>query len=239
MPGHHRVRFADGPSTPSSTYSDSSFASSPGPYTPPALYAAPLPGKYYGASPSYYPVPLPQVDFHPVLVHTIGGIALSWDVTQPVESATIQTPSAQYPVTARVAAEPATTPPVSTITVVCEHLPWTITVVPRPDARWAAPYVTAGDVLHTLYRALRLAVTVAELNTVDAAHQQRIHDAYGVRWPRAARPDAREAERAKGIKRVDFLGDARVFRGLSLVPEGIPAKGLPPGAVWRLHVARP
>ena len=66
----------------------------------------------------------------------------------------------------------------------------------------------------------------------------RVRDAYVRRYRRA--PDARhrESEKAKGIKRVDFLRDYRAFLGLAPVPAGLPAKGLAPGVVWALQVAR-
>ncbi|KAI0330729.1 hypothetical protein GY45DRAFT_1323283 [Cubamyces sp. BRFM 1775] len=243
MPGHH-VRFVDVLSTPSSTYSDVTLASSPGPCTPPAVIPSPLYAKgQLSPQHNYASSPLAggHVQVHSVLAHSIGrGAPLYWDLSQPVSAAQVRTTSALSTLTEQLVMEPATSPKVASITIICERLPWAITVTPRQDASWAAPYVTIGDVLFTLYRTLRLPVTSAELNAHnDPAFHERIRDAYVTRYQRIAHPGERESEKAKGVKRVDFLFDARMFKGLSLVPEGMPGKGLAPGVVWRLHVARP
>ncbi|KAL1948706.1 hypothetical protein VTO73DRAFT_10512 [Trametes versicolor] len=244
MPGHHRVRFADIPSTPSSTFSEATLASSPGPSTPPSLLSTPLPPKHHGtSSPCYYPaspLPGPTVHIHPVLACAPGiGAPLTWDLTQPVESVRVLTSTALRAVSETLVKESATTPKVASITIISEHLPWSITVTPKQDAQWSAPYVTVGDVLYKLYRTLRLGVTAAELGTCELGHQQRVHNNCFARCAYLPTLELRQEERAKGVKRVDFLCEARMFRGLSLVPEGNPAKGLAPGTVWRLHVARP
>ncbi|KAI0765915.1 hypothetical protein BD413DRAFT_606075 [Trametes elegans] len=251
MPGHHHhVRFADIPSTPSSTFSDATLHSSPGPATPPIMSPSPLPAKHLqlassapSPSPLFAPSPLPagKVAVHPVFAHAPGyGAPLSWHLVQPVESARVQTPQAMRPITVQLAAEPATTPKLASITIVCERLPWSITVTPVGDAPWAAPYVTVGDVLHTIYRTLRRGVTPFELGMQpDPAFHQRVNAAYAARWARVADPLAREQEKLKAIKRVDFLLDACMFKGLSVVPGGAPAQGLGPGVVWKLHVSRP
>ncbi|EIW61920.1 uncharacterized protein TRAVEDRAFT_35348 [Trametes versicolor FP-101664 SS1] len=240
MPGHHRVRFAGIPTTPSS---NASLASSPGPPTPPSLLYAPLQANCYNTpSPYYYPVPLPAapVQIHPVFACTLGtGGPLSWDLTQDVNTVLVRTPTGLRTVSDHLAMEPATTPRVASIIIVSEHLPWQITVNPNPDAAWAAPYVTVGDVLYALYRALRMGVTAAELHLCDLNHRERVHATYHARYSQVARADERATEKNKGIKRVDFLCGARKFVGLSLVPDGNPAKGLAPGLVWRLHVVRP
>ena len=36
------------------------------------------------------------------------------------------------------------------LAIICEYLPWTLTITPTPHAQWQAPYVTVGDVLHAL-----------------------------------------------------------------------------------------
>ncbi|KAH9848758.1 hypothetical protein C2E23DRAFT_842446 [Lenzites betulinus] len=244
MPGHHRVHFADVPSTPSSTFSDATLASSPGPATPQSLLSTPLPSKHYNTpSPSYYatlPLPGAPVQVHPVLACTPGfGAPLTWDLAELVESVLVRTSTALRPLSEHLVAEAATVPKLASITIVCDRLPWSITVAPKQDAPWAAPYVTVGDVLFTLYRTLRLGVTAAELATVDPASHQRVHAAYVKRCERVQHRDQRAAEMNKGAKRVDFLCDARMFKGLSAVPEGNPAKGLAPGVVWRLHTSRP
>ena len=50
---------------------------------------------------------------------------------------------------------------------------------------------------------------------------------------------ARAAERARGVRRVDFLMHATRFAGLSVVAGGAPIAGKALGDVWAVHVAYP
>ena len=241
MPGKH-VHFVDVPSTPSSTFSASTLSStSSGPATPPTVWYSPLPStKSTWGSPYSVAGSLPGVQIHPALARTIGqGTPLNWDLSEPAESARPQLSYLPSRITDALVAEPATQPPLPSLAIICDLLPWTITITPTPHASWSAPYVTLGDVLHALYRALRLAATEPELAFLEHAQRDRVRDAYVRRYRRVEHARERETEKAKGIKRVDFLRDHRAFLGLSCVPGGLPAKGLAPGAVWALHVARP
>ena len=58
-------------------------------------------------------------------------------------------------------------PALASLSIVCDYLPWSVTVVPNPRAIWAAPYVTVGDILHSLFRTLRLGVTEIELDALE------------------------------------------------------------------------
>ncbi|KAI0667196.1 hypothetical protein C8Q78DRAFT_994248 [Trametes maxima] len=246
MQGQRHVHFAGILSTPSSTYSEATLASSPGPFTPPPIMPSPLPTKRHTPSPSMYatsPLPTTKVQMHPVLSCTAGGSApLSWDLTQIAESALVHSGgrTAPRPVTEELVKQPATTPKVASIVIKCERLPWAITILPRQDPRWAAPYVTVGDVLCALYRALRLGVTSKEFAMPGAVpdHHPRVQAAYDARCLRITDPAQRAAERKKGIKRVDFVYEEHAFRGLSCVRGGDPAKGLVEGLVWNLHCGR-
>ncbi|KAH9923401.1 uncharacterized protein BXZ73DRAFT_50961 [Epithele typhae] len=234
MPGKH-VHFVDVPS-PSTT--NSTLSNSPGPMTPPQLYYSPLHGTKVMYAPSSSPRPATHsVALHPLLARAPSGTPLNWDLALPAESARPNVPGLPSRITDKVVCEPATHPALPTLAVVCDFLPWTLTITPTPHALWAAPYVTVGDVLHALYRALRLGVSDPELAVLEPGQQDRVRDAYVRRYRRAPAGE-REQEKAKSIKRVDFLRDHRAFLGLAPVPGGLPAKGLVPGAVWALHVAR-
>ncbi|KAI0754081.1 hypothetical protein C8Q80DRAFT_1094468 [Daedaleopsis nitida] len=239
MPGKH-VHFVDldVPSTPSSTFSSSTLSStSSGPMTPPTVWYSPLP---HTKSSPYTPAATMPVHLHPLLARTPGhGSPLHWDVSSPADNARPQLRGLPAQLTDALVAEPATNPPLPSLAIICDYLPWTLTVTPTPHALWSAPYVTLGDVLHALFRALRLGVTDPELAVLEPALQDRVRDAYVRRYRRVAGAREREAEKAKYIKRVDFLRDHTAFLGLSCVPGGLPAKGLAPGTVWALHVARP
>lgn len=237
MPGKH-VHFLDVPATPSSTYTSSTLDSTPGPATPPQLFRSPLPTKADLHSPSRYAPG--GVSLNPTLARQPNVTTpLVWDMSEPAESARPQLFSPPSRLTDALVREPATQPPLPSLAIICEYLPWTIIVVPTPGALWTAPYVTVGDVLHTLYRTLRLAATDLELAVLEPTLRDRIQRAYVARYRRIAAPREREAEKAKAIKRVDYLCDRTAFLGLAAVPSGIPAKGLAPGMVWALQVAKP
>ncbi|RDX51618.1 hypothetical protein OH76DRAFT_1401025 [Lentinus brumalis] len=238
MPGKH-VHFVDGPGTPSSTFSGSTLSSSSGPATPPPVWYSPPTSTKGSLSSPYLGAQLAHVQMHPVLAATDGYAPLDWDMSLPAESARVQV--AHYPsrLTDTLVSEAATNPPLPSLSIICTCLPWTITVTPTRGAIWSAPYVTVGDVLHTLHRTLRLGVTDPEMGVIDAPARDRVHDAYVRRYRRVIDPRERDAEKAKHIKRVDFLRDYRAFYGLSLAQGGLPAKRIPHGAVWVLHTAKP
>ena len=160
-------------------------------------------------------------------------------MSQAAEFARPQLNTAPTRLTDALVREPATHPALPSLAITCDYLPWTIIVVPTPGAAWSTSFVTVGDVLHTLYRTLRLGVTDFELGAADPALRARVHASYVARYRRVAQPAEREIEKAKSVKRVDYLCDRTSFRGLAPVPNGIPAKGMAPGTVWALQVAKP
>ena len=105
----------------------------------------------------------------------------------------------------------------------CPYCDFAVAVVREvPEERYARAVLTELDA--------RLAA--------EPALRERVHRAFVARYRRRAHPRDREAEKAKYVKRVDFLCDRTNFLGLAPVPSGNPAKGLAPGMVWALHVAK-
>ena len=136
---------------------------------------------------------------------------LAYDVSYP--PSTIK-PNLNLP--PHVLNEPATTPPVPSMVIRCAHLPWTITILPTN-----AKHVTVRDVFDGIYRSLRLVALEAEfqcLPSVEAKHN--VNNAYIRRYKRLDDSEARQLEKTKGLKRVDFLGERTTFTGLSSTMEG-------------------
>jgi len=78
------------------------------------------------------------------------------------------------------------------------------------------PYVSVLDVVHALYRGLRMAVHPVEyeaLPTVEAT--ANVNEAFFSRCNKIVDKKARQEEHAKGVKRVDFLMGRNRFLGLS------------------------
>jgi hypothetical protein len=221
MPGKH-VRFAltndvylsPAPPTPSPSFSISSLPSTE-PLTPSPL-------SHFGYAP-LPPTPA-KLAVGPVRVNPVVGYSLhppfAWNISRHPLSPNTLLPS-------HVLAEPATNPPLASITIKSVHIPWSITVTPVPPSHkpngFAASFVTVEDVLLTLYRALRLPVRPLEFENLPS------HDArYHVNNAYRARTYGNPEETAKGLKRIDFFGIHQSFLGLSSTPHG--------PDVWLLNV---
>lgn len=117
-----------------------------------------------------------------------------------------------YSLSVRTFREPATTPPLSFLTIISIHLPWTIKVYASNGS-----YVTLEDVFDSIYRNLRMNITGAEFNLFsNQDDQRRATRAYEKRYRRRQRNTrAYEEEKRGGMKRVDFLMGHTKFLGLS------------------------
>jgi hypothetical protein len=205
----------------SETYSDVPRApmflpSSPDPSLPPLLTPPPL--KHVGSP--YARSPLPPVPedclASSLSMNRVLRFALkphiSFDLH--VHPSTIATLPDHRPLSLYTLSEPATQPPLPLITVVSPHFPWSITVTP-PLPNKAKKYITVSDVLVTLHRTLNLSVTPDEHNSIPSGAVSRVNAEYERRLKNITSRREREAERRKGIKRIDFLIGRYRFLGLS------------------------
>ncbi|KAJ7115066.1 hypothetical protein C8R43DRAFT_961164 [Mycena crocata] len=96
--------------------------------------------------------------------------------------------------------EPATYPGLPSLTVLCPHLPWSITV--HASGGW----VTVGDVIHTILGALRIRVT-----------EDQFDEWVMTEFPcqRVGRGLERRRAYDSGMTRLGFLQGKHVFAGLS------------------------
>jgi hypothetical protein len=137
---------------------------------------------------------------------------LKYDVSQP--PSTIKPNVLSIP--PHALSELATTPPIPSMIIHCPHLPWTIKILPS-----STKYVTVRDVFDGIYRSLRHAVLEPEFQCLPSAEARySVNNAYTRRYKRLEDPQARELEKSKGLKRVDFLGERILFTGLSSTMEG-------------------
>ncbi|TFY63875.1 hypothetical protein EVJ58_g2983 [Rhodofomes roseus] len=136
------------------------------------------------------------------------------------------------PLNPALLAEPATHPGLPSLTIICDMLPWSITITPS-----RTHFVSVGDVLHALYRMLRLAVTETEVGVLPPDTRVRVHSAFHARHKMLPDARSRAEEKQKGVKRVDFLMDLRRFAGLSIVMSGAALNGKGLGEVWALQLA--
>lgn len=192
-----RVRFAD-----NSPFSNASTLSSPGPSTPPVLTQPPV--WVYQTSPYYMLSPaLPA----PWEIHSILSMPM-FDFNVSIDPALNPVVHGNSLVT-QVRNEPATCPPVPSLTLVSRPLPWEIVI-----SYSFSPFVTVADVLGGLYRALRMRATEQEFYREGREKQGAITQAYHRRYRRALGVELEERERREGLKRIDFLVGSHFFKGL-------------------------
>lgn len=227
-----RVHFAEPARTPSPSFSTSSF-DSPGPRTPPSLPQQLPPHVRYlshqcsspltslQSSPYGYAKPFPPspagLQVNPLLASSSYAGAsqrpFAWDLRDRPSDIAPQPSSydAAYPIPAASLALSATTPPAYRLEIRCTQLPWKFTVT--PSQRFKNIYVTVGDVMGELYNALRLQISQEEFQMAcgrNPEYRQVVEAAFERRVARSRSP---REERAKGIRRVDLLGDSTVFAG--------------------------
>ncbi|KAJ3742309.1 hypothetical protein DFH05DRAFT_202120 [Lentinula detonsa] len=113
--------------------------------------------------------------------------------------------------------EPATDPPVSSLIITCPHIHWEFSITPMTaSARKGGSHVSVLDVLHALYRGLRLAVHPLEYEALPSPEAiANVNEAYYSRCHSIGEANGRQEELAKGIKRIDFLMGRNRFLGLS------------------------
>ncbi|KAJ4472970.1 hypothetical protein J3R30DRAFT_3707966 [Lentinula aciculospora] len=132
-----------------------------------------------------------------------------------------------------VLSEPATNPPVSSLIITCPHLRWEFPITPIPASSRKSSYVSVLDVLHALYRGLRLAVHPLEYEALPSLEViANVNEAYYSRCNSTVDTKARQEEQVKGIKRVDFLMGRNRFLGLSKK-----SSRRDDGLVWELNVS--
>lgn len=110
--------------------------------------------------------------------------------------------------------EPATSPPLTVLTITHSTLKWVIEVEPKDPEPGA--YVSVNDVFIAIFKELRVPIhstDYAELT--DHEERTAVDAAYYARCGRVPDPQARSLEHQKGIKRVDLLMGRTKFLGLS------------------------
>ncbi|KAF8233136.1 hypothetical protein L208DRAFT_1396184 [Tricholoma matsutake] len=201
------------PPTPSLSLGSLSPLSPPGPLTPPSLSMG-LPG------PTPYAVPYaaknPSTGPRRVRLHTLLQFShspiLNWDLT--LQPSTISTH--HRGLSRKVLAEPATSPPLGTLSVHSPYMLWSMKVSASHHG-----FVTVGDVLDTIYSKLRVNVAPQEFHALPSRKDaQRVTVAYEQRYRCMHSSKEHDSEKRGGVKRVDFLMGHTTFTGLSPTTRG-------------------
>jgi len=221
-----RTTFVHSPPTPALSFNELSPASSTAPLTPPNPYnSLPGPSPYTvsfsnkqasAAYPSNSPA---RVRIHPYL-ESSSVPAINYDLMDHPSSVLDHH---HHHISSRVFTEPASTPPLRKLSIISEHLPWTMSI---PASNGS--YATVGDVLDGVHRALRTNITPAEFSSLSSHDGRRATRAYEQRYRRYRSTEAYEQEKRGGMKRIDFLMGKTKFWGLAMTSHG--------SDVWRLSV---
>jgi hypothetical protein len=109
----------------------------------------------------------------------------------------------------------ATNPPVHSLKLLSQRLPWVVSVQPMsPGAR----FVTVCDVLQALYTNLHKHVKQDEFDTYNKSGQDAISTTFYSRLNKIQNEIMRVEERKKGLRRVDTLMGRTRVKGLRLSP---------------------
>ena len=183
-------------------------ASSIGPLTPPT-HTFPLPGP----TPYAFPVASkPRAAHLHMLLEYSSSPTIRYDFIDPPSAMT----SRREGLSNRALSEPATSPPMQSLTLISPHLPWRITVTARNGS-----FVTVFDVFDTVHRSLRTQVSSSEFKLLPTREDQdRASAAYQQRYRRIRDPRAHDEEKRQGLRRIDFLMGQSNFRGLSQTDAG-------------------
>ncbi|RPD72385.1 hypothetical protein L226DRAFT_546934 [Lentinus tigrinus ALCF2SS1-7] len=101
------------------------------------------------------------------------------------------------------------------ITLVFAGLPLIIEIEPTDAPVWTStplPYLTVGDVIYGLYKALRLSVSSREFEVLTWAHRESVSRAFHKRL--ASDRGNYDKNVRHGVRRIDYLGEMRQFVGL-------------------------
>ena len=174
------------------------------------------------------PPPSPVCETHPILVLTSFSdretSLFLWNlVADPtsIRARHAPQPQPQYAVPYTLT-EAATNPYMRAISIMYPAVPIPLKIdIPASNGH----FVTVHDVLHCIYRHLRIPLTRQEYEEiegkVDSEYLEAIIQAYEARYRAIEGDDAvRQLEKQKGLKRIDMLTNQTLFTGLA--PTGKP-----------------
>ncbi|KAH6908451.1 hypothetical protein BKA70DRAFT_1279764 [Coprinopsis sp. MPI-PUGE-AT-0042] len=199
-----------------------SSASSAGPITPPQ-YVNQLPGPmpYNPTDFTLAPYPQPRyrhtsssrsAQLHRYLDASGGHPPIHYNLLDPPTSASRHQRSLPH----HSLSEPATNPPLSSLTIKSENLPWHLRIVPSSSR---VAYVTVQDVIDQLYGTLRSNIGQSDYDRMGSAERKMAIRAYEDRYRRFRERREYEYEKAGGMKRIDMLMSRTRFIGLSRTKE--------------------
>ena len=190
------------PTTPSPAYSQTSLPSTTGPLTPPShngplqrVFSAKAKAPVFPLHPSPNSA-LARPAFAPPSLHDLlaNPQGAHLDVAFPPHPDRLHVHHSHLSMAA-------THPPANVMNIIAPGLPWDFTVKPTTSSS----FVTVLDVLHALYTSLHKPIKRAEFNAVSHPYRDFISNAWYKRLDKIPSHSDKEAEKARGVRRMDFL----------------------------------
>ncbi|KAI0774639.1 hypothetical protein BD413DRAFT_438938, partial [Trametes elegans] len=175
------------------------------------------------------PSPVPPA-IHPLLNgENAGGPMLLFDLslnTFSPQRITSRSQTSGTPLTLEELRQPATHPAVRKMKIKCDELPqWPIVLEPHSASRDRSPYlgvpagaaaedvpITVGDVLMAIHQTVQRQISHVDWARLSREQMHAVSAAYTRRC--RTFPSAAAFEEAQGVRRVDYLHERYMFRGL-------------------------
>jgi len=157
---------------------------------------------------------------HPLLDGLIQNSTLTFNLSSPNYSPTISLgPGNWSRIPDHELRHPATWPPVHRLRIICDFLPqWPIDIEPDPAYGYSSnlPPIQIGDVLWKIWHSMRTAIAQLDWASLPADKQEAVTKAFYRRF----KPYG-NAERERGVLRIDYTLGKVWFKGLTRVGEGL------------------
>jgi len=140
--------------------------------------------------------------------------AISWDLSYPPPTPPPTIQDEHTILTQQTLAEPATSPPLTSLIVTHPNLKWCIEIIPKDPTPRA--FVSVSDVFTALFKELRFPIQPLEYAELPEGEiRSAVDTAYFTRCGGIPDAQLRLLEHQKGIKRIDLLRGQTKFLGLS------------------------
>jgi len=175
--------------------------------------------------PFMYTPPPPQFMLHPLLNGESPRPDFAFDLSSPTFLPVRYVgPGQTVELSLAELREPATHPPITRMRILCDFIPqWPIELeytpydmhgehLSLPSINGTIPPISLGDVLYAIHRTLHKQITHLDWGRLTLSEEIAIARAYTRRC--RSIPSVAQLEASQGVKRVDFLLDRFIFRGL-------------------------
>ncbi|KAI6029939.1 hypothetical protein BKA83DRAFT_2708339 [Pisolithus microcarpus] len=206
---------------------------------PPSPYIQPFDSPYHSRRRSFgtpqwgdsqflpwaYPCqgPSPRFEVHPLLNGEVPYSGLSFNLASPTFAPMRYIGPGQFAIVSQEELSyPATNPPITRMRITHDAIPdWPVDLELRyeeyPIPAGPPPPITLGDVLYMIHSSLHRQITHQDWGKLSDSEQNAVARAYTRRYKNI--PSTADAEACLGVKKVDYLRERYMFKGLIKAPD--------------------